>query len=132
MKPLKAKQHISPEVAKELDCSEEVVIKVVDFYWRNIREGLSSLKHIRVHAANLGDFVIKHWEIDNKIRQYELWQEKINAKGLNEMHARFNCVEKIYQLKQIKSFYQEEMSRKEFIIQCRNEFKKESDNNLEE
>lgn len=132
MKPLKAKQHLVPQVSEEMNISEEVVTNIINFYWRSVRESLSSLRHIRVHVSNLGDFTIKHWDIDNKIKQYELWQEKIDAKEYSGMKARFNCVERIYQLKYLKSLYQDEMNRKEFISQCRNEFKKESDNNLEE
>lgn len=114
MRPKKAKDFI-PEVAKELNLPEELVKDIVLYYWEEIRKSMSSLKHQRIHATNLGDFTIKHWKIDDKIRMLEKWEENNKQKGLQQMTARFKTAETLYDLKHLKKSVEEETQRKEFI-----------------
>lgn len=114
MRPKKAKDFI-PEVAKELNLPEELVKDIVLYYWEEIRKSMSSLKHQRIHATNLGDFTIKHWKIDDKIRMLEKWEENNKQKGLQQMTARFKTAETLYDLKHLKKSVEEETQRKDFI-----------------
>lgn len=114
MRPKKAKEFI-PDVANSLQLSEDVVKDVVNYYWREVRKSLSSLLHNRVHITNLGDFVVKHWKIDEKIDILEKWEENNKLKGLQEMTARFKTAETLYQLRQIKNIIADEDQRKDFI-----------------
>lgn len=114
MRPRKAKEFI-PEVAKELNIPEHIVEDVIDYYWQEVRKSLSSLKHVRVHLTNLGDFTIKHWKIEDKILKLEQWEENNRQKGLQQITARFKTAESIFQLKDIKKKVEEEVQRKDFI-----------------
>jgi len=105
LRPKKAKELI-PEVAKDLDLSEQMIKDIIDFYWQEVRKSLSSLKHSRVHITNLGDFTIKHWKLDDMIEMLERFKENLKQKGVQEKVTRFRTDEKIME---------EEQTRKEFI-----------------
>jgi len=114
LRPRKAKDFI-PQVSEQLDLSEEIVADVVNFYWQEIRKSLSSLSHSRIHLTNLGDFIVKHWKIDDKIEMLEKWEENNKQKGLQQMTARFKTAENLFDLKSIKKVIEEETQRKDFI-----------------
>lgn len=123
MRPKKAKEFI-PEVASQLLIQQNIVEDVINFYWQEMRKSLSSLKHQRIHVSNLGDFTIKHWKVDDKIKMLEQWEENNKQKGLQQMTARFKTVESLFDLKNIKKIIEEENQRKDFIKLHKNESKK--------
>lgn len=123
MKPRKSKELI-PIVAKEVMLSENLVQDVVDYYWQEVRKSLSSLKHSRIHIANLGDFTTKHWKVDDKIKRLELWEDGNKQKGLQQMTARFKIAETLFDLKNLKKIIEEENQRKDFIKLHKHESKK--------
>ena len=123
MRPRKTKEFI-PEVAQETGISEEIVSAIVSYYWQEVRKSMSSLKHSRIHVTNLGDFVTKHWKIDEKIERLEKWEENNKLKGMQELTARFKTAETLYDLKNLKKIIEEEDQRKEFIKLHKNESKK--------
>lgn len=114
MNPRKAKEFI-PDVASSLGQSEDLVDAVIRFYWQEVRKALSSLKHQRVHLTNLGDFIVKHWKIEEKIKRLEQWEENNKQKGLQQMTARFKTAESLFDLKSLKKIMTEEEQRKDFI-----------------
>lgn len=114
MRPRKAKEFI-PQIAEELQFSEDTVKDVLDFYWGEVRRNMSSLTHSRIHLTNLGDFVIKHWKLDDKIDMLEKFEERNKQKGMQQMTARFKTVETLFDLKKVKSIIEEENQRKDFI-----------------
>jgi hypothetical protein len=114
LRPIKSKELI-PEVAKSTGLSESLITDITHFYWREIRKSLSSLKHNRIHVTNLGDFVTKHWKIDDKILALEKFEEKNRLKGMKEMIARFKTVENLVELRNLKKMVEEEKQREEFI-----------------
>ena len=123
MNPKKAKTFI-PQIAEELSQPVSLIEDLVIFYWQEIRKSLSGLKHNRVHVSNLGDFTIKHWKIDEKIKILEQWEENNKLKGMQELTARFKTAEILYDLKNLKKIIEEEDQRKEFIKLHKNESKK--------
>jgi nucleoid DNA-binding protein len=131
LRPKKAKEFI-PEVAEQLNLSQDCVADIVYYYWEEMRKSLSSLKHQRIHATNLGDFTIKHWKIDDKIDMLEKWENKNKLKGMQEMTARFKTAETLYDLKTIKSLIEEENQRKEFIKLHKDESKRKHNKDMEE
>lgn len=114
MNPKKAKEFI-PDVAKTTECSVEMVEAVIKFYWEEVRKSLTSLTHNRVHISNLGDFVIKHWKIDDKIKRLEQWEETNRQKGLQQITARFKIAETLFDLKNLVKLIKEEQQRKDFV-----------------
>ena len=114
MHPKKAKEFIDA-VAKEVSLSKEVVDSIISFYYRQLRSGLSSLSHYRVHLTNLGDFTIKHWKVDDKIDKLQKFEENNKARGLQKITARFKTAEMLYELTSLKKLVEEENQRKDFI-----------------
>lgn len=114
MRPRKAKEFI-PNVSTELGLSEDLVEDVIDYYWREVRKSLSSLSHSRIHLTNLGDFVVKHWKLEEKLEGLQKWEENKKAKGLQEITVRFKVAENLYNLRNLKKIIQEENQRKDFI-----------------
>jgi hypothetical protein len=114
LKPKKSKDLIE-EVAKQTGLSEHLVKEITDFYWQEVRKSLSSLKHARIHVTNLGDFTIKHWKIDDKIKLLESFEENNRQKGLQQMTARFKTAETLFDLKAVQKLLEEENQRKDFI-----------------
>jgi nucleoid DNA-binding protein len=114
LRPKKAKELI-PNVASDLNVSEQLVKDITNFYWGEIRKSLSGLKHNRVHLTNLGDFTIKHWKLDDKIQMLETFKENFKQRGLQETVTRFRTDEKLFDLKAIKLKIEEENERKDFI-----------------
>lgn len=114
MRPKKAKEFID-EVAQKTNLSKEVVDSVISFYYRELRQHLSSLSSNRVHVTNLGDFVIKHWKVDDKIDLLQRFEENNKAKGLQKITARYKTAESLYELRNLKKIMEEENQRKDFI-----------------
>ena len=134
MKPSKAKALI-PNTALITNSSEELVEDLMDYYWRDVRKNLSSLNNSRIHISNLGDFVIKHWKLSDKIEALEKWEENNKQKGMQQMTARFKTVETLFDLKKMQGIIATENQRKEFIKLHKitsNEFKGKHNPDLEE
>lgn len=104
--------------------SVELAEDVILYYWREIRKSLSGLSHSRIHVTNLGDFVTKHWKIDEKIEMLEKWEESNKLKGMQQITARFKTAESLFDLKNLKKIVEEENQRKDFIKLHKNESKK--------
>jgi nucleoid DNA-binding protein len=112
--PKKAKELI-PEVAEKTNLPEEIVKQIVSYYWQEVRQALSSLQHSRVHVTNLGDFVVKHWKLEEKIKVFEQFEEKNKQKGLQQITARFRTAEKLFDLKNLQSIIDAEKQRADFV-----------------
>lgn len=113
MRPLKAKDFIS-KVAKEQGVSEEIASVVIKSYWKEIRTSLSELRSPRIHVANLGDFTIKHWLIED-------YKNKLNntvplVKDTPKRLSVINTItEKLSQIDNVEKMLNEEQQRKDFI-----------------
>ena len=114
LRPLKAKTLI-PQVANNLELSEETVKDIITYYWQEIRTCLSSLKHQRIHLSNLGDFKIKEWKLGDKIARIENFEKTNKQKGLQLINARFRTAESLYELNTLKKQIELEFQRAEFI-----------------
>jgi nucleoid DNA-binding protein len=123
LRPRKSKEFI-PIIANKADVSVELAEDIILYYWREIRKSLSGLSHSRIHVTNLGDFVTKHWKIDEKIEMLEKWEESNKLKGMQQITARFKTAESLFDLKNLKKIVEEENQRKDFIKLHKNEFKK--------
>ena len=114
LRPVKAKTLI-PIVVANSDLKQAEVETIISFYWDQIRKSLSSLKHSRVHVTNLGDFVTKHWKLDEKIDMLQKFEENNKLKGVPQMTARFKTAETLFDLKNLKTIIEQEKQRQDFI-----------------
>jgi len=114
LKPVKAKELI-PEVAATLNVSEELVHDIISYFYQEVRMSVSTLRHQRINVPHLGDFVIKHWKIEDRIKNIEALDESNNMKGLQLINARFRTAENLYNLNNMKKMLEKEKDKKEFI-----------------
>jgi hypothetical protein len=114
LRPKKAKEFI-PDVANELNLPVKTVEDVISYHWVEVRKNLSALTHTRVHLTNLGDFVIKHWKLDDKIQMLERFEEKNRLKGMQQITARYKTAENLYDLKNMKTMLDVEQQRADFV-----------------
>ena len=92
-----------------------VVKDIVDFYWQEVRRSMAAMKHQRIHLTNLGDFVVKDWKLDDRIKHIEIFDQKNQQKGLQLINARYKTAETLYDLKNIKKLIAIEKQRADFI-----------------
>lgn len=113
MKPIKAKDLIIP-TALENNLSVDVTEEIIKTYWKDVKNALSDLKSPRIHISNLGDFVLKHWTIeDQKQKMLNILEYiKDNPKKINvieQYNIKYNLICNVEQQ------YLEELQRKDFI-----------------
>lgn len=114
MKPIKAKTLLE-ETAQAVDLPKETVECIIGYYWQEIRNNMGNLTHPRIHVTNLGDFVVKHWKLDDKIEMLEKFEQNNQQKGLQLINARFQAAEKLYIIRGVKKMIEQENQRAEFI-----------------
>lgn len=113
MKPIKAKDLIIP-TALENNLSVDVTEEIIKTYWKDVKNALSDLKSPRIHISNLGDFVLKHWTIeDQKQKMLNILEYiKDNPKKINvieQYNIKYNLICNVEQQ------YLDELQRKDFI-----------------
>lgn len=119
LQPKKAKLLIS-EVAKDLGVDENLVKCVVDYYWQEVRKNMSELTHQRIHILNLGDFVIKHWNVEKKIKELETFIDSNKRKNKEKITERYKLKESLEKLYNLRKLILEEKQRADFIKMHRN------------
>ena len=128
MVPKKAKD-FKPETAKDLNLPEDMVSKLIDFYWEKIRKDIITLDFYNINIINLGTFKVKHWKIDETIEGYNkliaAMEGKFSAYAIKkEYEAR------IEKLNRIKDLVLEQNLKFKDIKE--NRYDKKNKNNLEE
>lgn len=92
MRPKKTKELI-PQLAKELQLSEQEIKSVMDLYWDQVRKTLSSLEHNRIFLRGLGVFYIKPWALEKKLKgnatKVSNYMENPSSHGLEMMNEIF-------------------------------------------
>ena len=69
MNPKKSKEFIK-EVSEELNVDKDLTEDLVDFYYKECREVLSNLLHIRLNIEGLGHFVSRPNLMEKAISRY--------------------------------------------------------------
>lgn len=118
MKPKKAKEFI-PQVAKELNLSEDIVEAVTSSYWREVWVSLTNLVDIKVHVHNFGDFNIKHWRLDPELQKLHAIQSTSTLKAPQRYKAGLKVAESIELINNLKDKLEDERQRKEFTKEHR-------------
>lgn len=116
MKPKKSKELI-PEVAKELDISQNIVEAVVQMYWKEVWENVTQLSSPKIHVENFGDFNIKHWLLDKEIARCEAFDRVTSLKGTQKYISGLKIKDRVNLLYKVKSEVEEENQRKDFIYE---------------
>lgn len=129
MNPKKAKELI-PEVAKNIPLPVSTIEDIVNFYWREVWESLTTLSEPKVHVENLGDFNIKHWSLNKELTKCHNILKSKTQKGTEKYVTGIKIKDKISLLEEMIVKVEEEKQRKEFIYEHK-KINKENTFNLE-
>ena len=117
MKGVKARGLIK-QVARDMAISAEMVEAVFEFYWDEVRTRLiSPNKEVRLHLANLGDFVIKPWSLKKEIERFEILVKVLSGRDRIHVDALNGAKNRLAMLQGMWATHEEELQRKKFINQ---------------
>lgn len=120
MVPKKARLHIKP-LAEKLNCSEDLVGDLMQFYYADVRKALSELKAPSITVEGLGRFLVKPWRLKEdlvKIQRSLKTMDVTVFKGYSQK-TRLEIVEQ--EIIRVQKLVDKESLRKEQIKQKRNE-----------
>ena len=105
MIPKKARD-FKKSVAQDLGLPEDAVNAFIDFYWERVRKLMSGLECEIIEIPNLGMFNVKHWKIDETVKEHKLTIAR--AEGKFSAHAvRNDLIDRIEKLEKIKSLVEQ-------------------------
>ena len=125
MVPKKAKEFLK-STAEEVNLPEDLVSKLTEFYWQNVRKNITELNYKNLSIINLGNFKVKHWKIDETVESYTRIIESIDGK-FTRYNLKKDLEERIEKLNRIKSLVQEETDKFKEIRENRNDKKNKKD-----
>ena len=104
-----------PEIADELEVSEELIADVVDFYWKELKKELEVPTHISVTIEDFGTFEARKKQVDYLIKKYERVIRHMKPTTYNK-HALMSInVSKLENLKGIFKMCEEQEIKKKQI-----------------
>jgi hypothetical protein len=111
--PKKPKDFFKP-TADKLGLSEELVEKIVDIYWKEVRKALSSLRAPRITIANFGSFKVKHWIIDEQVKGYKEYLEKNQPENMtfNKHRIRADMEQRIIEIEAMREMVKKDLEKK--------------------
>lgn len=118
MRPLKVRD-LLPSFAMEMDRSVEEVQTVVAFYYKALRQKLTSLDSVNVQVENLGTFYVKEKALYNQIDKLELYNNKLSDSDIKQYAIKLEVGEKIDVMKNMVQLLMEEKQRRRDVINKR-------------
>jgi 4-alpha-glucanotransferase len=110
------------EVAEELNVLESLVGDMVEFYYKDLRSQLSSLKHPRINVEGLGQFVIKQKLAEVYISKLTKMLPTHDVSTFRAYHNKKAMQEKLQLLNDVSVKIEQEKKRKaEFTKNKNNE-----------
>ncbi len=119
MNPKKAKSYIGI-ISKELKEDEELLECLIDFYYKECRNILSNLKHVRLNIEGLGHFKSRNNLIKKSIDKIKKDLSEHDTSTFKAYYNKKTLEDKLIQLNNAIELYNVEKERKE-------KFKKEKD-----
>lgn len=119
MKPKKASS-LYNEVSEEHNVSETLVGDIVEFYYKELRTELSSLKYPRINIEGLGQFVIKDKLVDIYTTKLNRMIDTHDTSTFKAYHNKKSMEEKLELLNAVSVKIEEEKKRKEQFFKTKN------------
>lgn len=121
MVPKKHKEFLKP-TADSLDIREDLVEKIIDVYWKEVRKALSDLRAPRITIVNFGSFKIKHWMIDEEIANYTKYLNRNDPENMtfNKHRIRADVEQRIAEIQKMKEMVAKDVEKKNLIKEKRN------------
>ena len=89
---------IIKQVAEERDLPVSTVDDIVSFYYKEVRNSLSSLEHLRIDLPGLGNFVIKKKSVDRLAKKYGILMNRYDNQTFHNYHNKKNAESKLDKL----------------------------------
>jgi hypothetical protein len=129
MIPKKPKQIIK-QLVEDNDLNELLVDSIITFFYKEVRQELTSMNHTKINIDGLGQFVVKTRTVDNLILKYERIIAKLNTYSYKNYHNKVRLTSRLKDLYKIKIILDENKLKKETFLIEKNARK--TNNNLEE
>lgn len=114
MTPKKAPD-LYTQLSEELDISESLIEKIVEFSYKDLRENLSGLKHPRVNVLGLGHFIARRKKVEIMMERYTKNLSNHSTSTMKAYHNKKTLEEKLDKLKVLHKIILEEEARKNEI-----------------
>lgn len=108
------------DVSEELNVSEVLVSDIIEFYYKDLRAHLSSLKYPRINVEGLGQFVIKEKLTETYIEKLTKILPDHDVSTFRAYHNKKSMEEKLQLLKDVSIKIEQEKRRKQEFIKNKN------------
>lgn len=118
------------DVCEEMNVSEHLVDSLIDFYYKELKNTLTNLKHPRINVEGLGQFVIRKNLVNKSIPKYNKMLENHDTSTFRAYYNKKAIEERVQLLEKMSEMIYQESLRKEIFNQNKNE--KYTQTNLEQ
>jgi len=129
MIPKKARECYK-DFSEENELSKTLVESVMDFYYKKLRESLTSLDEPRINVEGLGHFVVKKSLVKKSINKYKAYLKNHDTSTFSAYYNKKMLEEKVQKLILLSEKLDEMDKKLETFINNKNE--KYTQNNLAE
>lgn len=98
-----------PEIAKDLELSEELVEDVFDFFWSDVRKTIGSAEHHRVNIESFGLFHVRRRALRRNIYNYEKILEGTDSTKFSKYPKYLYVSERLEKLKKLYQALEDEI-----------------------
>jgi hypothetical protein len=123
-------RNLIPSFAMEMGRPVEEVEAVIGFFYKSLRQELSSLSSTVILVENLGNFYVKEKCLDVTMSTVEKLIDGTSNKTIREYTTKQELKESLDKMVNLKSLLQQERNRRVEVINKR--YNNESNKNLEE
>lgn len=127
MNPKKANE-IFKTVVQEQSLDPNLVQDLTNFYWSEVRRAITDIPYPRININNLGIFEIRKIPLENTIKRYERFRNKIPVNEFKKYTLYSKISDRIAVLENAKYLMEQGANKKQEIKSLRNE---QSNQNLE-
>lgn len=118
------------QVSEDLGIDEDLLETFIEFYYKDIKDKLTNLKHPRVNVEGLGQFVAKPTVVKKAIVRYSKSLENHDTSTFGAYHNKKSMEVKLDLLIKLERKIIEQQTKKELFK--KNKYENKSKDNLEE
>lgn len=118
------------DVCEEMNVSEHLVDSLIDFYYKELKNTLTNLKHPRINVEGLGQFIIRKNLVIKSIPKYNKMLENHDTSTFRAYYNKKAIEERVQLLEKMSEMIYQDSLKKELFNQSKNE--KYTKTNLEQ
>lgn len=109
------------DVCEEMNVSEHLVDSLIDFYYKELKNTLTNLKHPRINVEGLGQFIIRKNLVIKSIPKYNKMLENHDTSTFRAYYNKKAIEERVQLLEKMSEMIYQDSLRKELFNQSKNE-----------